>query len=114
MRLDALYDFGLIVRSGGLGAASRATGRSKSTLSRRVFELEDDLGVVLFERTSGKMRLTEPGKVLFAGSRNAIGVLERVMKDVAVGFGDAAEPACLEARRSAGVEPHGATMSAGS
>lgn len=114
MRFDTLYDFGLIVRHGGLGAASRATGRSKSTLSRRIFDLEEDLGVGLFQRTSGKMLLTEPGKVLFASSCHALGALEKVMTDVATEFGEAGESGGSRAFPSSAESDDATSMRAGS
>ena len=40
------------------------SGRPKATLSRRVAELEADLGVRLFERGSRSLRLTEEGRAL--------------------------------------------------
>jgi hypothetical protein len=45
MDLLALSDFTLVARYGGFGRASRATGRPKATLSRRVTELEADRGI---------------------------------------------------------------------
>ena len=40
MELKALSDFNLVAAHGGFGRASRVSGRSKATLSRRVAELE--------------------------------------------------------------------------
>ena len=39
MDLAALADFNLVARHGGFGRASRASGRPKATLSRRVLDL---------------------------------------------------------------------------
>lgn len=64
MDLLALTDFNLVARHGGFGKASRATGRSKATLSRRVAELESSLGLRLFERGARAPRLTQEGKAL--------------------------------------------------
>jgi DNA-binding transcriptional LysR family regulator len=50
MDLNALTDFALVATNGGLGKASRASGRSKATLSRRIADLEEQLGVRLIER----------------------------------------------------------------
>lgn len=66
MNLDDLYDFQLIANHGSLGKASRATGRSKATLSRRLQEFEEQLGVRLVERGSRNLELTEVGKVLLS------------------------------------------------
>jgi DNA-binding transcriptional LysR family regulator len=47
MDLEALVDFNAVASHGGFSHASRATGRPKATLSRRVRQLEDSLGVQL-------------------------------------------------------------------
>lgn len=64
MDLNALSDFALIATNGGLGKASRASGRSKATLSRRVADLEEQLGVRLIERSARGLKLTEAGQML--------------------------------------------------
>jgi DNA-binding transcriptional LysR family regulator len=65
MDLLALADFNLVARHGGFGKASRATGRPKATLSRRVAELEASLNLRLFERGARDLKLTEEGRALF-------------------------------------------------
>ncbi|MBF0772348.1 LysR family transcriptional regulator, partial [Lactobacillus johnsonii] len=47
---------------GGFAAAGRALGIPKSRLSRRVSELETQLGVRLLQRTTRKLSLTEVGE----------------------------------------------------
>ncbi len=62
--LLALADFTLVATHGGFGRASRASGRPKATLSRRVADLEASLGVRLIERGVRSLRLTEAGTLL--------------------------------------------------
>jgi len=64
MDLPALVDFNLVATHGGFGRASRATGRPKATLSRKVSELEASLGVRLIDRGSRTLRLTGEGRAL--------------------------------------------------
>ncbi|WP_029921974.1 LysR family transcriptional regulator [Nevskia soli] len=64
MDLAALADFNLVAVHGGFGRANRAVGRPKATLSRRVAELEQGLGVRLIERGGRVLRLTEEGRTL--------------------------------------------------
>tara|TARA_R110002020_G_scaffold850_6_gene4233 strand:+ start:4929 stop:5819 length:891 start_codon:yes stop_codon:yes gene_type:complete len=64
MDLAALVDFVTVARHGGFGRASRASGRPKATLSRRVAELEASLGLRLFERGARMLKLTEEGRAL--------------------------------------------------
>ena len=64
MDLQALSDFDLVAAHGGFGRAARVSGRSKATLSRRVAELEQSLGVRLIERGGQNLRLTDEGRTL--------------------------------------------------
>lgn len=64
MDLKALSDFNLVAAHGGFGRAGRVSGRSKATLSRRVAELEQSLGVRLIERGAQSLRLTDEGRAL--------------------------------------------------
>jgi DNA-binding transcriptional LysR family regulator len=75
MDLEALADFNAVATHDGFGRASRATGRPKPSLSRRVRELEDQLGVRLLERGARVLRLTEEGRALHEQTR---GLLERI------------------------------------
>jgi DNA-binding transcriptional LysR family regulator len=76
MDLNALENFQLVAAHGGFGRASRASGRSKATLSRRVADLEDSLGIRLIERGERSLGLTEAGRILLAR-------LEGPMREVA-------------------------------
>lgn len=66
MDLNALKDFQLVAAHGGFGKASRISGRPKATLSRRVTEFEEALGMRLIERGSRNLELTEAGRALLA------------------------------------------------
>lgn len=66
MDLNALVDFQLVAAHGGFGRASRASGRSKATLSRRVADLEEALAIRLIERGERSLKLTEAGQLLQA------------------------------------------------
>ncbi|MFC4159153.1 LysR substrate-binding domain-containing protein [Chitinimonas lacunae] len=60
--LNALYYFAQVVKHGGFAAAGRALGLPKSTLSRRIAELEQRLGVRLLQRSTRRLALTEVGE----------------------------------------------------
>jgi len=64
MSLDDLSDFLLVATHEGFAQASRASGRPKASLSRKVMDLEVALGVRLFERGARAIRLTEEGALL--------------------------------------------------
>ena len=74
--LVALSHFALVAAHGGFGRAERAGGPSKGTLSRRVAQLEVELGTRLIERGSRSLRLTEAGELLFRR-------MEAVLTDIA-------------------------------
>lgn len=74
MNLNALSDFILVATQEGLGKASRVSGIPKATLSRRIADLEEQLGVRLIERSARGLKLTEAGQQLM--SRTEILMLE--------------------------------------
>lgn len=55
--------FARIVEAGSFSAAGRQLGASPSSVSRQINELEDELGVRLFHRTTRKLSLTEAGRL---------------------------------------------------
>lgn len=83
MDLAALADFNLVAVHGGFGRTSRAVGRPKATLSRRVAELEQGLGVRLIERGGRVLRLTEEGRTLHARTAGLMAELAEAGEAVA-------------------------------
>ncbi|PZM13950.1 LysR family transcriptional regulator [Rhizobium tubonense] len=79
---DGLALFVRVVQAGGLGAAERATGISKATLSRRLSALEETLNVRLVRRTKKGVVLTEHGQQLYDRSRNAFMLAEEAIAEV--------------------------------
>ena len=61
MDLDDLQTFVEVADAGGVSAAARRLGVSKSIVSRRLFRLEAELGVQLVARTTRGAGLTEAG-----------------------------------------------------
>lgn len=59
--LNALAVFAKVVEAGSFSEAARRLKMPISTVSRRVAELEDQLGVRLIERSTRNLRLTELG-----------------------------------------------------
>jgi DNA-binding transcriptional LysR family regulator len=84
VRLDDLSDFLLVAAHQGFAQASRASGRPKASLSRKVMALETALGVRLFERDAKSVRLTEEGALLLersSGPMREIAEAEETLKD---------------------------------
>jgi DNA-binding transcriptional LysR family regulator len=61
MVIEDLQTFVEVADAGGVSAAARRLGVSKSIVSRRLFRLEADLGVQLVARTTRGAALTEAG-----------------------------------------------------
>jgi len=72
MLLDNLQLFLVIAEKGSLVAAGRETGLSSTTVSDRLAALERHYGVVLFNRTTRSISLTEEGRTLLDGARNLL------------------------------------------
>ncbi|AOA58752.1 LysR substrate-binding domain-containing protein [Acinetobacter larvae] len=62
---DDFYYFALVVEHGGFSAAERATDIPKSKLSRRVYHLEESLGVRLIQRSSRHFAITDIGANIY-------------------------------------------------
>lgn len=65
MDLNAVLVFIKVVQAGSFTAGAKALGLPKSTASRKVAELERDLGAQLLRRTTRKLRLTDVGEAFF-------------------------------------------------
>lgn len=63
---------------GSLSAAARALKATQPTLGRQVAALEEDLGIVLFERIGKKLTLTPAGRALLAHVREMADAATRV------------------------------------
>ncbi|CAI1546902.1 D-malate degradation protein R [Serratia grimesii] len=74
--LNDLYYFAQVAQYGGFSAASRALDIPKSKLSARVLALENRLGVLLFQRTTRRIKLTETGSLLLRHAQIAINEAE--------------------------------------
>lgn len=70
--LNDLAFFVAAVDHGGFAAASRRLGMPKSTISKRVAELEARLSVRLIHRTSRRFTLTELGRDFYEHARAAL------------------------------------------
>jgi DNA-binding transcriptional LysR family regulator len=64
--LPALRTFAQVVAGGSLSAASREMDLSLAVVSKRLTQLEKELGVRLLQRTTRKQVLTEEGALLYA------------------------------------------------
>jgi DNA-binding transcriptional LysR family regulator len=87
--LDQLRTFIAAVDEGSFSAASRKLLRSQSVISETVGNLEDQIGVPLFDRSGRYPKLTQAGIVLLADARSIItgvDLLKARAKGMAVGL----------------------------
>ncbi len=61
-----------VVASGSFSAAARYFGVAPSSVSRQINELEEDLGAILFARTTRKLNLTEAGQLYYERASSII------------------------------------------
>jgi DNA-binding transcriptional LysR family regulator len=78
--LTALRGFRTVLREGSFSAAALALRVPKSTLSKRVADLEAHLGVRLIERSTRTLRPTQEGKVLAARVDRLLGEAEDIRR----------------------------------
>ncbi|WP_444885071.1 LysR family transcriptional regulator [Microbulbifer sp. PSTR4-B] len=67
----AIPVFVTVAETGGFSPAAKLLGISKSAVSKRVSQLEEQLGVKLLHRTTRKLSLTEAGEHFFQHARIA-------------------------------------------
>ncbi|PVZ79303.1 LysR family transcriptional regulator [Serratia sp. S1B] len=82
MDYNATKAFINVVQSGSFTNASQKTDIPISTLSRKVTELEQELGVQLLERSKQGVRLTSKGQKFFEQTMIGIELLEQASKTV--------------------------------
>lgn len=73
-QLEAVVE---IARAGSFRKAARVLGRSQPSLSRLVFQIEEEIGLTIFDRAPTGVRLTGAGVRLH---RRAVTVLEEVQR----------------------------------
>jgi len=91
--LNDLYYFAMVVDHGGFAAAERALGIPKSRLSRRISQLETDLGVRLLQRSTRRFAVTDVGtsvhrhaQTMLAEAQAAAGAPGSALPPVPKGF----------------------------
>ncbi|WP_164523708.1 LysR family transcriptional regulator [Sphingomonas koreensis] len=75
--------FTRVAETGSFTAAARAMGIPLATISKRVAELEEHLGVRLIARTTRRSALTEPGKRFLIHGRLIVDALQRAADEAA-------------------------------
>jgi DNA-binding transcriptional LysR family regulator len=83
MDLNEMLVFTRVVQTGSFTAAAKLLGMPKSSVSRKVSELEDRVGARLLQRTTRKLGLTDAGRIYFDRSARIVAEVEEA--ELAVG-----------------------------
>ncbi len=75
---EALTAFAEAATQGSFSAAARKLGKSQSTVSSAIANLEIDLGLTLFDRSSRKPTLTEHGRVMLGKVQEILAASDRL------------------------------------
>jgi DNA-binding transcriptional LysR family regulator len=82
MPLEVLRYVVLIAEHGSTFAAARIVNLTSSSLSRKIAQLEHELGLALFERHSRGMRPTDAGTLVIEAARQTMARMERLANDI--------------------------------
>jgi len=102
MLTDNLVLFLQIVEKGSLSAAGREVGLSPTTVSERLLALEKHFGVVLLNRTTRAISLTEEGRTLVDGAQKVLLELEELESSIRLGAQTLAGPIRVSAPSDVG------------
>ena len=84
-RFKALQTFLDVARSESLSAVAREEGVTPAMVGRRIDQLEQQLGVKLFKRSTRKITLTSEGTAFFEDVRNILNELRAAEEALSVG-----------------------------
>lgn len=80
--IEALRVFVQVVDSGGLSAAGRVLGLAPTLVSRRLARLEEELGVVLLQRTTRRLSITDEGRDFYRRCRRILDEVEAATEEL--------------------------------
>jgi DNA-binding transcriptional LysR family regulator len=80
--LNSLVIFAKVAEAGSFSVAARRLNMPTSTVSRRISDLEDQMGVRLLERSTRNLRLTDLGTELLEHARRSVELSEAVANAV--------------------------------
>ena len=81
-RFQAIRTFREVAHQGGFAAAARALNNSPPSVSRLISELEADLGVRLFNRSTRSLALTEEGEEFLKRGVTLVEELDAVAEEI--------------------------------
>lgn len=81
-KLDDLITFTTVARTGSFKATAKLLGKDPSIISRRITQLEHQLGVKLLVRTTRSLKLTEAGNIYSNRLSMALEEVDSATKDI--------------------------------
>ncbi len=82
MELRDLALFVAVARRGSFAAVAKERGADPSSVSRAIADLERELGVRLFQRTTRRLALTAEGEIYLARARDILALVESAEAEV--------------------------------
>ncbi|KJY83891.1 LysR family transcriptional regulator [Vibrio galatheae] len=82
--LEALHILDAIDRRGSFAAAANELDRAPSSLSYQIQKLEQDLDIMIFDRSGHKASFTEAGKLILERGREILVATEKLVNDASV------------------------------
>ncbi len=79
--LEALHILDAIDRRGSFAAAAAELDRAPSSLSYQIQKLEQDLDIMIFDRSGHKANFTEAGRLILDQGRIILGATEKLVSD---------------------------------
>ena len=72
LNIENLKMFCLVVDEGSISQAARLSFVSQPAVTRQINQLENFYGTLLFDRTGGKLKVTEAGKILYPYAKTIV------------------------------------------
>jgi DNA-binding transcriptional LysR family regulator len=79
--LEALHILDAIERRGSFAAAANELNRAPSSLSYQIQKLEQDLDIMIFDRSGHKANFTEAGRLLLERGRDILAATDKLVSD---------------------------------
>ncbi|MFV0448183.1 MAG: LysR family transcriptional regulator [Vibrio sp.] len=79
--LEALHILDAIDRRGSFASAANELNRAPSSLSYQIQKLEQDLDIMIFDRSGHKANFTEAGKLILERGRAILSATEKLVND---------------------------------
>ncbi|KHT47440.1 LysR family transcriptional regulator [Vibrio sinaloensis] len=82
--LEALHILDAIDRRGSFAAAANELDRAPSSLSYQIQKLEQDLDIMIFDRSGHKANFTEAGQLILQTGRTILAATQKLVNDASV------------------------------